>query len=57
MADVYHDITYDIDDPVAYGMPEAWPVFFRFDQAYRIKPSFDIQAKVVSRYPNSNEQV
>ena len=38
--------------PVAYGMPPNWPVFFRFDQAYRLTPSFDITAQVVSRYPD-----
>ena len=38
--------------PVGYGMPENWPVFFRFDQAYRLTPSFDITAAVVSRYPD-----
>ena len=38
--------------PVAYGMPPTWPVFFRFDQAYRLTPSFDITAEVVSRYPD-----
>ena len=38
--------------PVGYGMPETWPVFFRFDQAYRLTPSFDVTAEVVSRYPD-----
>jgi hypothetical protein len=37
--------------PVAFGMPAAWPVFFESDQAYRLKPGFDIQSEVVSRYP------
>jgi hypothetical protein len=37
--------------PVAFGMPDAWPVFFESDQAYRLKPGFAIQAEVVSRYP------
>ena len=41
--------------PVAFGMPERWPVFFRFDQAYRLTPSFDIQASVVSRYPDAED--
>ena len=35
----------------AFGMPAAWPVFFEFDQAYRLKPGFAIQSEVVSRYP------
>ena len=43
---------YDIDHPVAYGMPASWPVFFRNDQAYRLRPSFDTPAEVVSRYPD-----
>ena len=37
--------------PIGFGMAERWPVFFRFDQAYRLTPSFDITAEVVSRYP------
>ena len=41
--------------PVAYGMPARWPVFFRFGQAYRLTPSFDIQAAVVSRYPDDED--
>ena len=43
---------YNIDHPVAYGMPASWPVFFRNDQAYRLRPSFDTPAEVVSRYPD-----
>ena len=38
--------------PVGYGMPAEWPVFFRLDQAYRLTPSFDVAAEVVSRYPD-----
>ena len=38
--------------PVGYGMPADWPVFFRLDQAYRLTPSFDVAAEVVSRYPD-----
>jgi hypothetical protein len=37
--------------PVAWGMPEAWPIFFESNQAYRIKPGFSITAETVSRYP------
>jgi len=37
--------------PVAFGMPAAWPIFFETDQAYRLKPGFEIQSEVVSRYP------
>ena len=43
--------------PVAFGMPEYWPVFFRFDQAYRLTPSFDITATTVSRYPDATDMV
>ena len=32
-------------------MPERWPVFFESDQAYRLKPGFNIQSEVVARYP------
>jgi hypothetical protein len=48
---------FDVAHPVAFGMPASWPVFFAFDQAYRIEPSFDIQARVVSRYPDEEKQV
>ena len=48
---------FDTDHPVAYGMPKEWPVFFRHDQAYRIKPSFQIQTEVVSRYPEQGDLV
>ena len=48
---------YDSKHPIAYGMPTEWPVFFRFDQAYRLKPSFDIAAKVISRYPDAKDMV
>ena len=43
--------------PVGFGMPAEWPIFFRRDQAYRLTPSFDITAEVVSRYPNLTEMV
>ncbi len=48
---------FDPQHPVAFGMPERWPVFFRFDQAYRLTPSFDIRAETVSRYPDEAEMV
>jgi hypothetical protein len=38
--------------PVGFGMRQDWPVFFRFDQAYQLTPSFDIRAEVVSKYPD-----
>jgi hypothetical protein len=42
---------FDPTNPIAWGMPAAWPVFFDDDQAYRIRPGFGIDTKVVSRYP------
>ncbi len=45
---------FDPNNPVAWGMPPAWPVFFDDDQAYRLRPGFGIQAEVVSRYPRQN---
>ena len=48
---------YNPRHPVGYGMPETWPVFFRFDQAYQLLPGFDIPAEVVSRYPDDDDMV
>ena len=48
---------FDPRHPVAFGMPDRWPVFFRFDQAYRLTPSFDITAEAVSRYPDEADMV
>jgi hypothetical protein len=45
---------FDTSHPVAFGMPETWPVFFESDQAYRIRPGFDVDAAVVARYPREN---
>jgi hypothetical protein len=42
---------FDTKHPVGFGLPASWPVFFETDQAYRLTPSFDIRAEVVSRYP------
>ena len=42
---------FDPSNPIAWGMPASWPVFFDDDQAYRIRPGFGIDTKVVSRYP------
>lgn len=39
--------------PVAFGMPKDWPVFFESDQAWRLRPGFDLRAEVVSRYPKT----
>jgi hypothetical protein len=44
---------FDSSNPVAWGMPASWPVFFESDQAYRIRPGFGIRAEVVGRYPAS----
>jgi hypothetical protein len=48
---------YNPNHPVAFGMPSEWPIFFRYDQAYRIKPGFDIEAEVVTRYPDEEDLV
>ena len=45
---------FDPNNPVAWGMPAAWPVFFDDDQAYRLRPGFGIETQVVSRYPRQN---
>jgi hypothetical protein len=42
---------FDPEHPVAWGMPERWPVFFESDQAYRLRPGFGIDVDVASRYP------
>jgi hypothetical protein len=45
---------FDTAHPVAFGMPASWPVFFETDQAYRLRPGFDVDAHVVARYPREN---
>jgi hypothetical protein len=45
---------FDTQNPVAWGMPGKWPVFFESDQAYRLRPGFAVETKVVSRYPREN---
>jgi hypothetical protein len=45
---------FDPTNPVAWGMPERWPVFFEGDDAYRLRPGFGIETAVVSRYPREN---
>jgi hypothetical protein len=42
---------FDPGHPVAFGMPEKWPVFFETDQAYRVRPGFGIESRVAARYP------
>jgi hypothetical protein len=46
---------FDTSHPVAYGMPEAWPIFFESDQAYRLRPGFGVDAEIVARYPKQGE--
>ena len=48
---------YNPNHPIAFGMPERWPVFFRHDQAYRLKPDFEITSEVVSKYPDEEDLV
>jgi hypothetical protein len=45
---------FDTSNPIAWGMPESWPIFFEGDQAYRLRPGFGMQASVVARYPREN---
>ncbi|HEY0872441.1 MAG TPA: M14 metallopeptidase family protein [Vicinamibacterales bacterium] len=45
---------FDPSNPVAWGMPEQWPIFFESDQAYRLRPDFGIDVAVASRYPREN---
>ena len=42
---------FNTSHPVAFGMPPVWPIFFESDQAYRLRPGFEIQSEVVARYP------
>jgi hypothetical protein len=42
---------FDVTNPVAWGMPASWPVFFESDQAYRIRPGFGVPTEVAARYP------
>jgi len=44
---------FDPSNPVAFGMPASWPVFFDGDQAYRLRPGFETTASVAARYPAS----
>jgi hypothetical protein len=45
---------FDVNHPIAWGMPASWPVFFEGDQAYRLRPGFGVETQVVSRYPTAN---
>ncbi len=45
---------FDPSNPVAFGMPTAWPIFFDNDQAYRLRPGFAAGAQVAARYPDQD---
>ena len=45
---------FDTANPVAWGMPASWPIFFESDQAYRLRPGFGVETKVVARYPRQD---
>lgn len=45
---------FDVTHPIAWGMPDRWPIFFEGDQAYRLRPGFGMAAAVASRYPREN---
>ena len=42
---------FDPNHPIAWGMPEQWPIFFESDQAYRLRPGFGMETAVAARYP------
>jgi hypothetical protein len=42
---------FDPGNPVAFGMPDHWPVFFESDQAYRLTSGFGASVSVAARYP------
>jgi hypothetical protein len=42
---------FDTTHPVAFGMPERWPVFFESDQAYRLSSRFGADVSVVCDAP------
>ena len=45
---------FDPHHPIAWGMPEQWPIFFESDQAYRLRPGFGMEASVAARYPRKD---
>jgi hypothetical protein len=45
---------FDPNHPIAWGMPEQWPIFFESDQAFRLRPGFGMEASVAARYPREN---
>ena len=45
---------FDPNHPIAWGMPEQWPVFFESDQAYRLRPGFGMETAVAARYPRKD---
>jgi hypothetical protein len=42
---------FDPAHPVAFGMPDRWPIFFESDQAYRLSSGFGASVSVAARYP------
>jgi hypothetical protein len=45
---------FDPTHPVAWGMPDRWPVFFEGDDAFRLRPAFGVETAVAARYPREN---
>jgi hypothetical protein len=45
---------FDPNHPIAWGMPEEWPIFFKGDQAYRLRPGFGMESSVAARYPRKD---
>jgi hypothetical protein len=45
---------FDPSNPVAWGMPERWPVFFEGDDAFRLRPAFGVETAVAARYPRED---
>jgi hypothetical protein len=45
---------FDPANPVAWGMPDRWPVFFESDDVYRLRPGFGVETAVAARYPRQN---
>jgi hypothetical protein len=46
---------FDVEHPVAYGMPESAPAMFNRSPAFRVNPSFDEEAPaVIAKYPGQH---
>lgn len=48
---------FDANNPVAWGMDKTNPVWFQNDAAYKITDPAKYQSQVVSKYPDSGEQL